>query len=70
MARTQIPEPVVIEPLVNRENLRELLALETEYPTLDFKSACEPGEKRASQGRLANGQHDCRAREALPGVSV
>ncbi|CRK59306.1 hypothetical protein [Alloactinosynnema sp. L-07] len=37
---------MVIEPVVNREKLRELLALETEYPTLDFKSGCDLGEKR------------------------
>ena len=36
----------MIEPVVNREKLRELLALETEYPTLDFKSGCDLGEKR------------------------
>jgi hypothetical protein len=28
-------EPVVVEPVVNREKFRELLALETEYSTLD-----------------------------------
>ncbi len=46
MAQLQPREPVVVEPVVNREKLRELLALETEYPTLDFKSSCDLGEKR------------------------
>lgn len=46
MTHPQPYEPVVIEPVVNREKLRELLALETEYPTLDFKSDCDLGEKR------------------------
>lgn len=36
----------MIEPVVNREKLRELLTLETEYPTLDFKSGCDLSEKR------------------------
>lgn len=45
MAQPQSPEPVVIEPVVNREKLRELLALETEYPTLDFKSDYDLTEK-------------------------
>jgi hypothetical protein len=34
-------DPVVVEPVVNAEKLRELLAWEAEYPTLDFKSACD-----------------------------
>ncbi len=46
MAQPQPPEPVVIEPVVNREKLRELQALEAEYPTLDFKSGCDLREKR------------------------
>lgn len=46
MTQPQSHEPVVVEPVVNREKLRELLALETEYPTLDFKSSCDLGEKR------------------------
>lgn len=46
MVQPQPHEPVVVEPVVNREKLRELLALETEYPTLDFKSGCDLGEKR------------------------
>ncbi|MFJ8814838.1 ATP-binding protein [Amycolatopsis thermoflava] len=46
MTQPQPREPVVVEPVVNREKLRELLALETEYPTLDFKSVCDLGEKR------------------------
>jgi hypothetical protein len=29
-------------PWVNREKLRELLGWEAEYPTLDFKSDCDP----------------------------
>jgi schlafen family protein len=37
----QSQSPVVIEPVVNREKLRELLALEAEYATLDFKSDCD-----------------------------
>ncbi|WP_410593655.1 helix-turn-helix domain-containing protein [Amycolatopsis sp. lyj-23] len=45
MVQPQSPEPVVIEPVVNREKLRELLALETEYPTLDFKSGYDLKEK-------------------------
>jgi Schlafen, AlbA_2 len=36
---------VVVEPVVNREKLRELLALEAEYPTLDFKSSCDLNDK-------------------------
>jgi hypothetical protein len=46
MTQPQPHEPVVVEPVVNREKLREPLALETEYPTLDFKSGCDLGEKR------------------------
>lgn len=38
---------MVVEPVVNREKLRELLALEAEYPTLDFKSVCNLAEKRS-----------------------
>ncbi|WP_203872248.1 hypothetical protein, partial [Planomonospora parontospora] len=34
-------EPVVIEPVVNREKLLHLLALQTEYPTLDYKASCD-----------------------------
>jgi len=34
-------DPVVVEPVVNGEKLRELLAWEAEYPTLDFKSDCD-----------------------------
>ncbi|MEV4116967.1 hypothetical protein [Nonomuraea sp. NPDC049695] len=33
--------PVVVEPVVNREKLLELLALQTEYPELDFKAGCD-----------------------------
>lgn len=36
----------MVEPVVNREKLRELLALEAEYPTLDFKSGCDLRDKR------------------------
>lgn len=39
-------EPVVVEPVVNTEKLRQLLALETEYATLDFKRSSDLGEKR------------------------
>jgi len=46
MAQPQPHEPVVVEPVVNREKLRELLALETEYPTLDFKSGCDLRDRR------------------------
>lgn len=46
MSQLRPPEPVVVEPVVNREKLRELLALETEYPPLDFKSGCDLAEKR------------------------
>jgi hypothetical protein len=46
MAQPQPHEPVVVEPVVNREKLRELLALEAEYPTLDFKSGCHLRQKR------------------------
>jgi hypothetical protein len=38
MAQPQPQEPVLVEPVVNREKLRELLALQAEYSTLDFKS--------------------------------
>jgi len=46
MAQLQPNDPVVVEPVINREKLRELLALQSEYPTLDFKSDCDLGEKR------------------------
>jgi hypothetical protein len=46
MAQSQPLGPVVVEPVVNREKLRELLALEAEYPALDFKSSCDLTEKR------------------------
>ena len=46
VTQPQSHEPVVLEPVVNREKLRELLALETEYPTLDFKSGCDLGKTR------------------------
>ncbi|MEG3635205.1 AlbA family DNA-binding domain-containing protein [Micromonospora palythoicola] len=39
-------DPVVVEPVVNTEKLRELLAWGTEYPTLDFKSECDPSLTR------------------------
>jgi hypothetical protein len=32
---------VLVEPVVNGEKLRELLALQTEYSTLDFKECCD-----------------------------
>ncbi len=35
-----------MEPVVNAEKLRELLAWEAEYPTLDFKSECDLSLKR------------------------
>lgn len=34
-------EPALVEPVVNGEKLRELLALQTEYSTLDFKESCD-----------------------------
>lgn len=46
MSQPRSREPVVVEPVVNREKLRELLALETEYATLDFKSGCNLADKR------------------------
>jgi hypothetical protein len=49
-------EPVVVEPVVNGEKLRELLALETEYTTLDFKQPCDlgdPNEKTRHRVELA-----------------
>lgn len=46
MAQPRHREPVVVEPVVNREKLLELLALETEYATLDFKEGCDLAEKR------------------------
>lgn len=46
MAQPHPREPVVVEPVVNGEKLRELLALETEYATLDFKSGCDLADKR------------------------
>lgn len=47
MEQPQRRDPVVVEPVVNREKLRELLALEAEYPALDFKSVCNLAEKRS-----------------------
>ncbi|WP_158854638.1 ATP-binding protein [Saccharothrix deserti] len=46
MAHPTPRDPVVVEPVVNREKLLELLALETEYSTLDFKSRFDLGDKR------------------------
>jgi len=46
VAQPQSHEPVVVEPVVNREKLLELLALETEYATLDFKSGYDLRGKR------------------------
>jgi len=46
MSQPRSREPVIVEPVVNREKLRELLALETEYSTLDFKSGCNLVDKR------------------------
>jgi hypothetical protein len=46
MTQPHPQDPVVVEPVVNREKLRELLALEAEYPALDFKSGCDLREKR------------------------
>ena len=37
---------MIVEPVVNGEKLRELVALETEYPTLDFKGYCDLNETR------------------------
>jgi hypothetical protein len=37
MTTAQPLDPVIIEPVVNEEKLREVLALGAEYPTLDFK---------------------------------
>ncbi|ONI90937.1 hypothetical protein ALI22I_10930 [Saccharothrix sp. ALI-22-I] len=39
-------EPVVVEPVVNREKLLELLAWETERSPLDFKPWFDLNEKR------------------------
>jgi hypothetical protein len=41
-----VQDPVVVEPVVNREKLHELLRWEAEYPTLDFKSDCDPSLPR------------------------
>src|SRR5262245_40787774 len=46
MAQPYPHGPVVGEPVVNREKLRELLALQTEYAALDFRSACDLAVKR------------------------
>jgi Schlafen, AlbA_2 len=37
--------PVVVDGIVTREKLSQLLSLGTEYPELDFKSRIDPGEK-------------------------
>jgi hypothetical protein len=44
-------EPVVVEPVVNREKLLELLALQAEYPTLDFKASCDLRKESPDQKR-------------------
>jgi hypothetical protein len=46
MSQSLPQEPVLVEPVVNNEKLRELLALQTEYSTLDFKDSCDLSEKR------------------------
>ncbi len=37
--------PVVVDGIVNREKLSQLLSLGTEYPELDFKSQIDPSQK-------------------------
>ncbi|MEV4752652.1 hypothetical protein AB0K21_40390 [Streptosporangium sp. NPDC049248] len=43
-------EPVVVEPVVNREKLLELLALQAEYPTLDYKDSPDPAKEGCAAG--------------------
>jgi hypothetical protein len=38
-------DPVVVEPVVSREKLMELLALQTEYSSLEFKGVCDLDHK-------------------------
>jgi Putative DNA-binding domain len=45
VATSASSEPVVVEPVVNREKLREVLALEAEYATLDFKETLDLSHK-------------------------
>jgi Putative DNA-binding domain len=45
MASTPIRSPVVVDGVVNREKVAQLLSLGAEYPELDFKSRIDPGEK-------------------------
>jgi hypothetical protein len=49
MASTPIRSPVVVDGVVNREKVAQLLSLGAEYPELDFKSRIDPGEKAESQ---------------------
>jgi hypothetical protein len=45
MASESARSPVVVDGVVNREKLSQLLSLGAEYPELDFKSRIDPGEK-------------------------
>lgn len=45
MASTPIRSPVVVDGVVNREKVAQLLSLGAEYPELDFKSRIDPGER-------------------------
>ncbi len=46
MASPEPRDPVVVEPIVNLEKLNQLLALQTEYSTLDFKEECDLSSTR------------------------
>lgn len=52
MTPTPIKSPVVVDGVVNREKVAQLLSLGAEYPELDFKSRIDPSEK-ADAVRLA-----------------
>ncbi|GAA4083103.1 hypothetical protein [Nonomuraea soli] len=57
-------QPVVVEPLVNIEKLRELLALKAEYDALDFKSVLDLLNGAASRETRPGGtgqRHRCDA---------
>src|SRR6266545_1469945 len=63
-------EPVIVAPFVNGEKLRELLALETEYTTLDFKQPCDLGDPNERAGHRVELAKDVGAMSVRGGFIV
>jgi hypothetical protein len=58
MASPELSDPVDVEPTVNLEKLRDLLALQSDYATLDFKKQCLRRRRTGLNSRSARLWHE------------